>query len=149
MPKPRSPRREKHLFNPYDPNKTKRDLVNFIKLRADPGELKGTIDANTPLDVLQTMAAKLAIPERKYLIVRLHALRHGLTQIFFVGTQGNQLLIVIRLLHPQATRLISQRIPRVVISRLSKMVRVSRYLSMLNPKKQENLGDLRQWTKSG
>ncbi|KAA1101791.1 hypothetical protein PGT21_030284 [Puccinia graminis f. sp. tritici] len=65
MPKPGTQRREKHLFNPYDPNKTKRDLVNFIKLRADPGELKGTIDANTPLDVLQTIAAKLAIPERQ------------------------------------------------------------------------------------
>ncbi|OAV88761.1 hypothetical protein PTTG_28920 [Puccinia triticina 1-1 BBBD Race 1] len=44
---------------PYNSKKKALELVNFIKLRAGPGELDGiTCDTDTPLDVLQELAKK-------------------------------------------------------------------------------------------
>jgi hypothetical protein len=53
---PAQPSKPKKRFDPYDESVTARQLINFIKLRAAPGELTGTYDKNTPKEVLQRVA---------------------------------------------------------------------------------------------
>ncbi|OAV87320.1 hypothetical protein PTTG_29478 [Puccinia triticina 1-1 BBBD Race 1] len=60
MPKTPIQRREKTL-NPNDPKVTPRELVNFIRLRAAPGESSG-YNLNTPIAELRSVADSLCKP---------------------------------------------------------------------------------------
>jgi hypothetical protein len=51
-------------FNPYDADIKPRQLVNFIKMRAGPGELVGICDVNTPLPELQALAMRFCEPSK-------------------------------------------------------------------------------------